>query len=168
MIALWIVGEIIYPYCDFECIRFSEHLLLESDTMELRIILKEVKEMTNKVSRFIYWTPRLLSIVFIFFLALMSLDVITPEASILQIVVGLLIHNIPAIIMLIVLIIAWRHEIVGGIAFILAGLLYMVMVIRWGKPWYLVLTWSFTIAGPAFIIGILFLINWFKKRQSHS
>jgi len=35
-------------------------------------------------------------------------------------------HNIPVFIMIIVLVIAWKHEIVGAIAFLLAGLIYVV------------------------------------------
>jgi hypothetical protein len=108
--------------------------------------------------------PRILSIVFIVFLTLMSLDVISPELSLWQIITGLLIHNIPTLVMIIVLIVSWRHEIVGAIAFLLTGLLYIIMTTRAEIAWYLALSWSIIIAGPAFLIGILFLINWFKKR----
>ena len=73
-------------------------------------------------------------------------------------------HNIPVFILLIILIISWKHEIVGGIAFILAGLFYIIMVFR-SVTWKLALHWSLTIASPAFLIGILFMINWFKKKQ---
>ena len=124
--------------------------------------------MARNVSNFVYWTPRVLSILFICFLALFSLDVIQPGLSTGQIVVGLIMHNIPVLVLLILLIIAWKYEIVGGIAFILAGLLYsgwtIVSALTSDLPWYLCLSWSLTIAGPAFFIGILFLINWFKKK----
>jgi hypothetical protein len=46
----------------------------------------------------------------------------------------------------------------------LAGLFYIIMVST-KVAWYLTLSWSLTIAGPAFLIGILFMINWFKKKQ---
>ena len=32
------------------------------------------------------------------------------------------------------------------------------------REWYM-LAWSVQIAGPAFLIGILFLANWFKKND---
>ena len=124
--------------------------------------------MARNVSNFVYWTPRVLSILFICFLALFSLDVIQPGLSTGQIVIGLVMHNIPVLVLLILLIIAWKYEIVGGIAFILAGLLYtgwtIVSALTSDLPWYLSLSWSLTIAGPAFFIGILFLINWYKKK----
>jgi hypothetical protein len=71
-------------------------------------------EMKQRVSAFVYWAPRVLSIMFIAFLALFSLDVITPESSLKEIIVGLIMHNIPVFIMIIVLVIAWKHEIVGS------------------------------------------------------
>lgn len=125
--------------------------------------------MTGKLSKFVYWTPRVASILFICFLALFSLDVIEPGLSTSQIVVGLIMHNIPVFVLLVLLVIAWKYEIVGAIAFILAGLLYsartIFTVVSSDLPWYLGLSWTLTIAGPAFFIGILFLINWFKKKQ---
>jgi hypothetical protein len=119
-----------------------------------------------KVSRFVYWTPRIVSILFIIFLAMFSLDIISPGLSLIQIIIGLFMHNIPVFVLLIVLIISWKYEIVGGIAFILAGLLYITLVfVRSGVPWYIGLSWSVTIAGPAFLAGILFMVNWYKKKQ---
>ncbi len=117
------------------------------------------------VSRWIYWTPRILSILFLCFLAIFSLDVFSPGMSVSQIAIGLFMHNIPVFILLIVLLVSWKHEIVGGIVFILAGLLYIVSAFM-RVPWYLAISWSTTIAGPAFFIGILFLMNWFKKKRN--
>lgn len=116
------------------------------------------------MNKFIYWTPRILSIIFILFLALMSLDVFSPELNFWQILIALLMHNIPALILLIVLLISWKHEIVGGISFILAGLLYIIMLMRRPFEWYM-LSWIIQISGVAFFIGILFLIGWFKKKK---
>jgi len=122
----------------------------------------------KKISKFVYWAPRVLSIIFIFFLALMSLDVFSPGLSFWQIAGGLLIHNIPVFVLLIVLWISWKYEWVGGVAFILAGMLYIAMLLtnalRNRFEWYM-LSWAVQIAGIAFFIGILFLINWFKKKK---
>lgn len=123
----------------------------------------------NKPNKFIYWTPRILSILFIFFLALMSLDVFEGENNLSNILLGLFIHNIPAIILLVILIISWRKEIVGGIAFILSGVLYSILILKniisTGFEWYY-LSWILQISGIAFLIGILFLICWFKKKKN--
>lgn len=121
--------------------------------------------MSTNVNPVIYWTPRILSILFVVFLSLFSLDVISPELSTGQIIKGMFMHNIPTLILLIVVIISWKHEIVGGIAFILAGFSYIALLLNSGVPWYLGLSWSLIISGPAFLIGFLFLVNWRKKRH---
>jgi hypothetical protein len=118
----------------------------------------------KKVSKFIYWTPRILSIVFILFLAMFSLDVFGNEYTFWQTILGLFMHNIPVFILTAVLIIAWKYEIVGGIAFILAGCLYIPLaLIRTDFQLY-VISWILSISGPAFLIGIMFLIGWKAKK----
>ncbi len=124
--------------------------------------------MKEKIGKFVYWTPRILSIMFIFFLALMSLDIFEGNYGVWGTIVGLFMHNIPALILTAILIISWKYEIVGGIAFILAGILYLSMIltkiIANGFEWHYLL-WVVQISGIAFFIGILFFINWFKKKK---
>lgn len=119
----------------------------------------------QKISKFIYWTPRILSILFILFLMLFSLDVFGNNYTFWQVVLGLFMHNIPTLILLIFVIISWKYELVGAIAFIVAGFVYIaLLLIKNNFEWYM-LSWSLIISGPAFLIGILFLINWLKKRK---
>jgi len=98
----------------------------------------------------------------------MSLDVFSLELTFWQTIGALLIHNIPAFILLIVILISWKREIVGGIAFILAGLVYIFLIVMNALKnqfeWYM-LSWAIQISGIAFIIGILFIINWKKKKN---
>ena len=124
--------------------------------------------MEKKINKYLYWTPRILSIIFILFLALFSLDVFEGNYGFWGTIVGLFVHNIPAMILLIVLIISWKHEIVGGIGFVLAGVLYIAMIlmniITAGFEWYYLLG-ALQISGIAFFIGIMFLVGWFKKKK---
>jgi len=124
----------------------------------------------KKNHKFIYWTPRILSIIFILFLTLFSLDIFDMKLGFWGTVLGLLIHNIPTFILLFVLLISWKYEIVGGIVFILAGIFYIIMILinqmRNSFEWYMI-SWSLIVAGPAFFIGILFIINWLRKRNHH-
>ena len=120
--------------------------------------------MKKKLNKYVFWIPRILSTMFILFLMLFSLDVFDMKLNLWQTILGLFIHNIPAFILLAVLIISWKYEIVGGVAFILAGFLYLIMITRNQFEWYM-LSYSFIIAGPAFLIGIMFLMNWFHKKK---
>lgn len=118
----------------------------------------------------IFWTPRILSIIFILFLALFSLDVFGNDYGFWGTLLAFLMHNIPVFVLAILLWISWKREIIGGIAFILAGLVYIGFVINSaitnGFQWYY-LAWSIQIAGPAFFIGILFLIGWKRKKKNN-
>lgn len=124
--------------------------------------------MPTQPSKFITWTPRILSIVFLLFMALMSLDVFDENLGFWGTILGLFMHNIPALVLLGILIIAWKREIVGGVGFIVAGLLYSGLVIKemvsTGFEWYY-LTWMIQISGIAFFIGALFLVGWSKKKN---
>ncbi len=115
--------------------------------------------MNQPINKYLYWTPRILSIIIILFLALFSLDIFDGNYGFWGTLLGLFMHNLPSLVLLVILIISWKHEIVGGIVFILAGLLYIaITMMSVGWPWSIILS------GPAFLIGILFLIGWFKKR----
>lgn len=120
--------------------------------------------MKNNISNFVYWTPRIISIIFVCFLALFSLDVFEGNYGFWGTTLALLIHNIPSLVLLIVLLISWKYEIVGGIAFILAGIIYIILLSKNQFEWYM-LSWAVQISGIAFLIGALFLINWFKKKK---
>lgn len=122
--------------------------------------------MKNKIEKFVFWAPRILSIIFIAFLSLFSLDVFDMGLGFWQTLAGLFMHNIPMLILLAVLIISWKREIVGGVVFILAGLLYIFMTITNVDDWRLALAWSVQISGTAFIIGGLFIAGWIIKRKS--
>ena len=119
----------------------------------------------DQVNKYKVWTPRILSIAFVLFLMMFALDVFEPGLSTGEIALGLFMHNIPTLILLAVVVISWKYEIVGGIFFILAGVAYIVFAVGRGR--FEGNTWlpSLIIAGPAFLIGILFILNWMKKRD---
>jgi len=117
---------------------------------------------------FAYWTPRVLSIIFVLFLAMMSLDVFDGSSGFWEIILGLLIHNIPTFILLAFLLISWKYEIVGAVAFFAAGILYMILILitmtKTAFEWYYV-GWIVEISGTAFLIGIFWLVGWVRKRN---
>lgn len=117
-----------------------------------------------------YWIPRILAVLLVAFLALFSLDVFQPGLSSGEIALAFLIHNIPVIVMIVVLVFAWKWDLVGAIGFAIAGLLYIGLtaysVVGSNLPWYLAIAWSVQLAGPALIIAALFFVNWRRGRRS--
>ena len=116
--------------------------------------------MNTSVKRVLFWTPRVLCILFAMFLSLFALDVFSEGYGFWETILALLIHLVPVYIVVIVLVIAWRWEWVGAILFIALALFYLVW--SWGR-----FHWSayLGISGPLFLIGALFLINWVYRAE---
>lgn len=130
-----------------------------------------MKESRKKTEKVLHWSPRILAILFIGFLMLFSLDVFQPGRSAGEALLGFLIHNIPSFLLILLLVIAWKMELVGAAGFFGAGLFYTVFVLTRpgdaGPTWYVAMTWILTIGGPAFAIAALFLADWKRKRRPH-
>ncbi len=107
----------------------------------------------------IRWLPRILSIGFVLFLSLFSLDVFS-EYSGWSAVLPFLIHLIPSFILLGVVLISLKYDLVGAVVFFGFAVFY-VFAVGFGRPW----SWYAFISGPAIIVGILFLISWFQNKK---
>jgi hypothetical protein len=104
--------------------------------------------------------------VFIAFLALFSIDVFGNGLTFWETVLGLFMHNIPVFGIIALLVVAWKRELVGAVAFAIAGLAYIISALMRADTVGMALLWSLIIAGPAFLIGFLFYRNWaFRRRQ---
>lgn len=112
--------------------------------------------MTQPAKRLLFWTPRILCMLFAAFLALFALDVFDGHHGFWETILGLFMHLLPSTILLIVvLIVSWRREWIAAALFCALALFYVIFF--WGRfPWY---TYA-GIAGPLLVLGILFLLNW--------
>ena len=116
--------------------------------------------MKKPVKQVVFWMPRILCLLFAVFISLFALDVFGEGYGFWETIVALLIHLIPTGIVLIALAIAWRREWIGAILFVALGVWYLIMA--WGKfDWITYLL----IAGPLFLIGALFLVNWLYREE---
>jgi hypothetical protein len=111
-----------------------------------------------------FWIPRILTILYILFISVFALDVFDKTSGIWNILLALLINLIPSFILIIILIISWKYELVGGIAFILFGLAYVASVLISGLDWRIASSWSMIISIPAIITGIFWIVAWKRKR----
>jgi hypothetical protein len=107
-----------------------------------------------KQAKILYWAPRLFAIFTISFTSLFALDVFGEGMGVAQTLLALLMHLLPQIAIVIVLLIAWRKPIVGGILFILLGFLSLAF---FGVP--LTIPAHFILTLPMFLIGILFIVQ---------
>lgn len=118
-----------------------------------------------KRNKFIFWTPRIILIIFALFLVIFSFDVFDSCNSFLSCTLALFMHNLPSIILLIILLISWKYELFGGIIFTIFGIICLIVLLynlflgyNKGNP-------IFIIGSIVFLlIGILFLIGWKQKK----
>lgn len=111
--------------------------------------------MKNNVRNYFLWSPRILTILFAVFLSIFALDVFNEGAGFFETILKLAIHLIPSLIVLLSLLLTWKHEIFGGLIFILFSVFYVL--ISWGK---FPLSVYVIICLPMLIISLLYFISW--------
>jgi hypothetical protein len=118
-------------------------------------------------ARILDWAPRVLAIAFIGFISLFALDVFNEGLGPRQTIAALVMHLLPAMVLTLLLVIAWRREWVGALLFGLAGVGY-ILVIAPKESLTLAqkVNWSGTIAGPALLVALLFWTNWIRRTRT--
>jgi hypothetical protein len=111
--------------------------------------------------RLLYWAPRVLTIACAIFLSAFALDVFSEKHPLEELLLALLIHLVPAAIIVLVLALAWRWEWIGAVLFAGLGIFYWLRNLK--HP-----NWIVVISGPLFAVAALFLVNWMKRDQLHS
>jgi hypothetical protein len=66
----------------------------------------------------------------------------------------------PAILVVVMLVLAWRWELVGTI--LCAGLAIFYIVMTWGKMDWIA---NLIIAGPLVLLSVLWLLSWLQKKK---
>jgi hypothetical protein len=107
------------------------------------------------------WTARILMIVAILFMLMFSFDVFEGDSSLGNKLLGFLMHNIPVLILAVILAIAWKKELWGGILIVLAAIAMMfyfhVFTGNWG---------ALIILVPFLVAGILFIVCHYAGQKS--
>jgi hypothetical protein len=117
--------------------------------------------MSILTNRFLYWTPRVLVILFAIFLSIFSFDVFSEGYGFWKTIAALLIHLVPSFIIIITLILAWRREWIGSIVYPGLAIVYVV-AIGWNhNPIYVDLIFCI----PLILAGVFFQMNWIYRKQ---
>ena len=104
--------------------------------------------------KILFWTPRILVIIFILFLSLFSFDVFGEGYGFWESVVALFMHLLPALVLAGILWVAWKWELYGGIIFLLMGVIFTLFF-----DTYETFIGFLILSVPLFLIGILFIWN---------
>lgn len=116
--------------------------------------------MKHPTARLLYWTPRLLGVLFAAFLGLFALDSLGEGRGLLESLAAFAVHLVPTYLTLAVVAVAWRWERTGAVLF--AALAVAYLVTGWGR-----LHWSAfaVISGPLFLLAVLFPVSRVARRQ---
>ncbi len=134
------------------------------------IALRETKLMIFN-PRLIYLLPRIICILAIAFISIFAFDAFDPNLTVWKQIQGFAMHLLPSFILILILLIAWKWELIGGIIFVLIGLglspvIYIHNYYMNGSVW-MSLWVILTITFPFILVGILFMLShWNKRKQA--
>jgi hypothetical protein len=111
----------------------------------------------------ICWIARVMTIAFAGFISIFALDVFSEGHGFWETAFALFIHLIPTLLIILVLILSWRREWIGGFAFLILGIFYVAT--KWGK-----IDWSgfAMISIPLFLLAGLYFIGWYQSKPQHA
>lgn len=107
------------------------------------------------MKKFLYWAPRILSIIMVGFTAIFAFDVFEEGKTAGEIALTLLIHLLPSIVAVAMIIIAWKREQIGGWFFLALAVGFLFMS-RFELAGILM------VALPTALIGAMFLMHYHK------
>ena len=107
------------------------------------------------------WAPRLLLIAFALFLIIFSFDVFDENKSMTAIAIAFFMHNIPSMMLGLLVFAAWRREWIGALACTVLAVAYIAWA--WGRFPFLV---YIAMTGPLFCIAVLYALNWRHRNRS--
>jgi len=118
-----------------------------------------------------HWIPRILCMLAILFVSMFALDAFDPALSLQKQILAFLIHLLPSFVLLIFLLIAWKHELTGGIVFIALGTILSPIFFMHNYNMNHSISMSIgiilIITIPFVIVGLLFLIS-YRMRSKKS
>jgi len=118
----------------------------------------------------LHWAPRILSILAILFISVFSLDAFHAGMPLKDQILDWLMHMIPSFVLIIILVVAWKWENIGGMIFLSLGIAFTPYLF-WGNyshnhSIWLSLVIILTITFPFILVGVLFIISHYTRRKA--
>ncbi len=119
--------------------------------------------MSERNRKILHWLPRILCVAAILFISLFALDAFNNEHSFGQQLLSFLMHLVPSFILTVLLVVAWKWGFVGGVIFIIIGLVFTPLVynhnFNMNNSVFLSLGIVSMITLPFLIVGFLFVLD---------
>lgn len=111
--------------------------------------------------KLLHWTPRILCILAILFISLFALDAFEPGRTLGQQLAAFAMHLIPTMVLTVLLVIAWKWEMMGGIIFTTIGMVMSPFIYQHNFSMNQSVWISFSIlmliTFPFIVVGALFI-----------
>ena len=112
---------------------------------------------TENFQRVLLWGPRILGLVVALYFGMFALDAFTGDKSWSGKLGDFIVHAAPAMFILLTVLVSWRRFWIGTMVF--SGLALYYALTTLDHP-----DWILAISGPLLLVGILYGLNWWKKR----
>ena len=120
-------------------------------------------------TKLLHWLPRVICILAILFISVFASDAFNPELTLKDQIIDFIRHLIPSFILILLLVLAWKKELIGGIVFTIIGLglspLIFVHNYRMYHSVWMSLGIITIITIPFTIVGILFILSHYRKKR---
>lgn len=117
----------------------------------------------------LHWLPRVICMLGILFISKYAIDSMESYLTIWQQILTFLVHLIPSVLLLALLVIAWKWELGGGILFTVIGLSLTPIIFKYNYNLNESIAMSMGIVTmftiPLVIIGNLFIVSYIKRRR---
>lgn len=121
-------------------------------------------------TRVLHWLPRIICIMGILFISMFSIDALNSELTIWQQILSLSMHLIPSFVLILLLLLSWKRELIGGIIFMIIGLGFSPIIFihnfKMNQSIWMSLGVISVITIPFAIVGVLFIVSHYRKKKS--
>jgi cell division protein FtsW (lipid II flippase) len=121
-------------------------------------------------TRVLHWLPRIICIMGILFISMFSIDALNSELTIWQQIRSLSMHLIPSFVLILLLLLSWKRELIGGIIFMIIGLGFSPIIFihnfKMNQSIWMSLGVISVITIPFAIVGVLFIVSHYRKKKS--
>ena len=121
--------------------------------------------------KLLHWAPRILCIAAILFVSIFAFDAFRPGLSVWQQIGSFIMHLAPSFILAIILAIAWKWELAGGILFTTIGIVmsFSIYNLNHNRNQFTVeqsITNAVIICLPFVVAGVLFILSYYRSRKA--
>lgn len=103
----------------------------------------------------LYYLPRAIGVLGILFISIFAFDVFEAGTPLPEMLLGLFMHLVPSFVLTVLLVLAWKFELLGGVLFVLISLVPFLFL---PNEWWV----NGILALPFFITGLLFVVHYWR------